>query len=103
MILNDEFEDTLSGLYDSYPELEVVYGYTHSYGKRKMKTYNVVEEALTIIHEYLRMHDMTMAELFSRFDADGSMSVTHDEFKEGLKVSTYTGRPRWRSGYCVIG
>ena len=35
---------------------------------------------------YCDEHCINIVELFSRFDADGSMSVTHEEFKLGLKV-----------------
>ncbi|XP_046568990.1 leucine-rich repeat-containing protein 74A-like [Haliotis rubra] len=85
VILSSRFADLVSDLYDVHPELDIVYGYTDSYGKRKMKGYDVVEEAMHVISTYLKEKDITIVELFSRFDADGSMSVTHEEFKEGLK------------------
>ncbi|XP_048255646.1 leucine-rich repeat-containing protein 74A-like isoform X1 [Haliotis rufescens] len=85
VILSSRFADLVSDLYDVHPELDVVYGYTDSYGKRKMKGYDIVEESMKVISEYLKAKDITIVELFSRFDADGSMSVTHEEFKEGLR------------------
>ena len=36
--------------------------------------------------KYCDEHGIGIIELFSRFDEDGSMSVTHDEFKQGLRV-----------------
>ena len=42
-----------------------------------------------MMKSYCDEHSMNMVELFSRFDADGSMSVTHEEFKLGLKVQNY--------------
>ena len=68
--------------------LNIPYGYTDSYGKRKLKKYNVVEEALTAMKKYCDEHGIGIIELFSRFDEDGSMSVTHEEFKQGLRVRT---------------
>ena len=59
--------------------------YTDSYGQRK-KVYNPAEDALVLMANYVQENHMTMVDLFSQFDKDGSMSVTHDEFKEGLRV-----------------
>ena len=40
-----------------------------------------------LLQEYCQQQGMTLVEMFAKFDADGSMSVTHAEFREGLKVS----------------
>ena len=70
--------------------LTILHGYTDSYGKRKLKRYNVVEEALMAMNKYCDDNHIKIVDLFTRFDEDGSMSVTHDEFKQGLKVSNFT-------------
>ena len=62
------------------------YGYVDSYGKRSFKKYDVVGEALGAMNAYCNKHNINIVELFSRFDADGSMSVTHEEFELGLRV-----------------
>ena len=69
-----------------HPNLTCRHGYTDSYGKRRLKSYNIVEEALNEMQSYCDARNINIVELFSRFDADGSMSVSHDEFKQGLKV-----------------
>lgn len=43
--------------------------------------------AMKAMAEYCEEHNINIVDLFSRFDSDGSMSVSHDEFKLGLKVS----------------
>lgn len=68
-----------------HPELQVRHGYTDSYGKRKLKAYDMVDEALEIIQHYCQQHNLSLVDLFAKFDADGSMSVTHDEFRQGLR------------------
>ena len=72
---------------ERHSNISIQYGYTDSYGKRKLRHYNVVEEALMAMNKYCDENKINIVELFSRFDEDGSMSVTHDEFKQGLKVS----------------
>ena len=47
----------------------------------------MVEEALGAMKKYCDEMNMKLVDLFARFDDDGSMSVTHEEFKEGLRVS----------------
>ena len=85
------FEEKLAELHEVYPEFTCRHGYTDSYGKRRLKRYNVVEDAMDAMRQYCLEHNINIVELFSRFDADGSMSVTHDEFKLGLKVGTSRG------------
>ena len=82
------FKEKLKLVQEKLTELNIPFGYTDSYGKRKLKQYNVVEEALTEMKKYCDQHGIGIIELFSRFDEDGSMSVTHDEFKQGLRVRT---------------
>ena len=80
------FKEKLDEVLNQHQNLTVLYGYTDSYGKRKLKQYNVVEEALMAMNTYCDENKINIVELFTRFDEDGSMSVTHDEFKQGLKV-----------------
>ena len=80
------FKTKLEEVLNHHHNLAVRYGYTDSYGKRKLKHYNVVEEALMAMNKYCDDNKINIVELFTRFDEDGSMSVTHDEFKQGLKV-----------------
>ncbi len=75
-----------------HPDFVCRYGYMDSYGKRKLKRYDMVEEAMGEMRKYCAEHGINIVELFSRFDADGSMSVTHEEFKLGLKVGMSRSR-----------
>lgn len=81
-----EFNSALFDLQARHPELSVKHGYSDSYGQRKLKEYDVVEEAMNAMKEYMAENNLNLAELFSKFDEDGSMSVTYEEFKQGLKV-----------------
>ena len=81
------FAQQIEAVCDVHAAFRCPYGYTDSYGKRRMKRYDAVEEALTSMKTYCVDKSINIVELFSRFDSDGSMSVTHDEFKLGLRVS----------------
>nr|KAG5713999.1 hypothetical protein BaRGS_020327 [Batillaria attramentaria] len=85
VILGSAINPRLEELKEVHPDLEFAYGYTDSYGKRKLNSYDMVQEALDIMREYCQQKNMTLVELFAKFDTDGSMSVTHEEFREGLK------------------
>lgn len=77
----------LESLKDTHPDLEVIHGYTDSYGKRKMAGFmDMGEEALWIIKEFIEEKDLTVAKLFAEFDEDGSNSVDYDEFRQGIKA-----------------
>lgn len=77
----------VESLEEVHPNLEVIHGYTDSYGKRKMAGFSDMgEEALWIIKEFIEEKDLTVAKLFAEFDEDGSNSVDYDEFRQGIKV-----------------
>lgn len=56
-------------------------------GKRKLKSYDVVDEALTFFKQYMAENNIDLVTFFQEMDDDGSMAVSYDEFREGLKVS----------------
>lgn len=70
-----------------HAQFKCAHGYSHSYGKRGLRHFGIVEMAMKAMAEYCEEHNINIVDLFSRFDSDGSMSVSHDEFKLGLKVS----------------
>lgn len=70
-----------------HAQFKCAHGYSHNYGKRGLRHFGIVEMAMKAMAEYCEEHNINIVDLFSRFDSDGSMSVSHDEFKLGLKVS----------------
>lgn len=58
-------------------------------GKRKLKSYDVVDEALTFFRQYMTENDIDLVTFFQDMDEDGSMAVSYDEFREGLKVLSF--------------
>ena len=62
------------------------YGYTDSYGVRRLKSYSAVGEAVKAIRSYCEHKNISIGQLFHRLDSDGSLSLSYEEFKNGLKV-----------------
>ena len=89
IILSGSFKDRVEEVQEVHKHFHCPYGYTDSYGKRKLKQYNIVEEAMSAMAKYAEEHNMSIIDLFARFDEDGSMSVSHEEFKIGLKVGVW--------------
>lgn len=71
---------------EKHEDFKCLHGYGDTYGKRVRKKFDMVAQALGAMQAYCDDHNIGIVELFSRFDADGSMSITHDEFKQGIKV-----------------
>ncbi|KAK3089767.1 hypothetical protein FSP39_006361 [Pinctada imbricata] len=87
VMLSEEFvKADIEPLKEKFPELEIIHGYTDSYGKRKMAGFaDQGEDALWTIKEYIERQNLTVAQLFAKFDEDGSNSVDYDEFRQGIK------------------
>ncbi|VDI06891.1 Hypothetical predicted protein, partial [Mytilus galloprovincialis] len=86
VMLTGKSQERLAELKEPFPELDIIHGYTDSYGKRRMVGFgDMGQEALLCLKEYLEECNMTVTELFSRFDEDGSNSVDYDEFRQGIR------------------
>jgi hypothetical protein len=91
VFLKSSFEDTVAGVRQVHGNFQCHFGYSDSYGKRKLNEYSAVDVAFRYLTSYVVEHGIKLVDLFARFDVDGSMSVTYDEFKEGLRVSIERG------------
>ena len=60
-----------------------------------MKSYDVVDEALTFFKQYMAENNIDLVTFFQDMDEDGSMAVSYDEFREGLKVCHLTYGCYW--------
>ena len=47
---------------------------------------SINDDPLIVLMEYMRQKNMRLLDLFNSLDADGSKSLSRDEFKEGLQV-----------------
>lgn len=46
-----------------------------------------MDEALTFFKQYMTENNIDLVTFFQGMDEDGSMAVSYDEFREGLRVS----------------
>lgn len=67
------------------PEVKVNYGGLAPPPKPKPKIH-----PMTKLQKYITRHNLKLIDFFQKFDADGSMSVSHEEFRIGLEVMIET-------------
>ncbi|KAL4236911.1 Leucine Rich repeat [Mactra antiquata] len=79
-------DEHIQNLKDMHRHIDIIYGYSTSYGKNKGDPIgDILREGLECLREFCRENNVSLVELFSRFDTDNSMSVSLQEFQEGLK------------------
>ncbi|XP_060602379.1 leucine-rich repeat-containing protein 74A-like [Ruditapes philippinarum] len=81
-----KFEDHIQNLKDMHRHINVLYGYALNYGKNKTDSVaDILKEGLECLRDFCKENNVSLVELFERFDSDDSMSVSLQEFQEGLK------------------
>ena len=79
----------MKNLNDMHRHLTVHYGYAENYGKTKAdNAADILREGFECLRDYCRDNNVSLVELFEKFDTDSSMSVSLQEFQDGLKVSS---------------
>lgn len=63
------------------PDIKVNHGGLEPPKKPKARVHPIVK-----LQNYIAKNNLKLMEFFKKFDADGSMSVSHAEFKQGLQV-----------------
>ena len=64
------------------PSLKITHGGMQVEVKPKKRINPMVK-----LQRFIQKNNLRLVDFFNKFDKDGSMSVTYDEFEEGLKVS----------------
>ncbi|CAF0831592.1 unnamed protein product [Brachionus calyciflorus] len=84
MTLKPSINQSIQAVQEIHTEFKCLHGFLN-FGEKK--TYNPSEAAIMYIQEYCQKNNISLMDLFAKLDTDGSMSVSYDEFKEGLKQS----------------
>ena len=79
--MNKDFEDVYKQVLEQIPSLRLKHGGMEPPQKPKAKIHPMVKLA-----NYIEKHHLRLVDFFNKFDKDGSMSVTHEEFVEGIEV-----------------
>jgi len=80
--LKPKIDEAINECKKTHKNLNVVYGF-HNMNDRKSLSPSA--EALNFINSYCAQNNISLMDLFSKLDSDGSMSVSYEEFREGLK------------------
>lgn len=80
VLVNKDFEEIFKQVQEQLPELKMRHGGMEPPLKPKARVHPMVK-----VMAYITSHNIRIVDFFNKFDTDGNMSVTHDEFKQGLK------------------
>ena len=86
-----DFETVLDDIQASGRPLEVLHGgyvmqgdvYLQQRGKRKKP---LLGDPLTLLYEHVKNSNLRLWDLFAQFDKDKSLSISREEFQNGMKV-----------------
>ena len=80
--MNKDFEEIFKQVQEQVPQLKMRHGGMEAPLKPKARMHPMVK-----LMAYIDKNSLRLVDFFNKFDKDGSMSVTHEEFRQGLKVS----------------
>lgn len=78
--VNEDFHDLFEQLKEKLPDIKVIYG--NQEAKKKPKA---MIHPMALLVRYLDDNNIRLADCFGKFDEDGSMTVTHEEFIKGIE------------------
>lgn len=85
ILVNDDFKEMYRQLEEQYSSVQLIHGATEPPKKPKARVHPMVK-----LMKYIEKHNMRLVDFFNKFDTDHSMSVTREEFVQGIKVSRLT-------------
>ncbi|XP_033123315.1 leucine-rich repeat-containing protein 74B-like isoform X2 [Anneissia japonica] len=78
--VNKDFDELFKELKELRPDMKVKHGGMQEEVKPKARLNPMVK-----LYRYIQKNNLRFMDFFNKVDKDGSMSVTYDEFEEGLK------------------
>ena len=88
ILVNNDFHDVFKQVQEQLPNIKMKHGGDGLVPKPKAKVHPMIK-----LQNYIEKNNLRLVDFFNRFDKDGSMSVTREEFKEGIDVSLNTTVP----------
>ena len=82
MLVNKDFHTIKHEVLDIIPNCKFNHGGLEPPKKPKARVH-----PMTKLQSYITKNNLKLIDFFQKFDTDGSMSVSHAEFKEGLEVN----------------
>lgn len=78
--VNEDFNEIFEQLKEKLPDVRVIHGSQEA--KKKPKA---MIHPMALLVRYLDDNNIRLADCFGKFDEDGSMTVTHEEFIKGIE------------------
>ena len=91
MEINAHFEVLLGEVRARGRRLEVIHGGTVTddpYGQPARRVAATLGDPATLLFSYAKTSGLRLIDLFAQFDVDNSSTVSHEEFRLGMKVLT---------------
>lgn len=80
--MNNDFKDIYNKAKEIRPDLKIHYGGNRIPKRPKARVHPMVK-----LQNYIAKHNLKLLDFFNKFDTDGSMSVSREEFMQGIQVS----------------
>ena len=82
VLVDKDFDTIFEQVRAQLPGVRMRHGGTEPPLKPKVRAHPMLR-----LMTYIDKNKLRLVDFFNKFDKDGSMSVTHEEFKQGLSVS----------------
>lgn len=80
-MVNSDFLDIFRQLKEQLPGLKLMHGGDTQPKKPKIKIHPMIK-----LKNYIEKNNLRLVDFFNKFDKDNSMSVTREEFAQGIEV-----------------
>ncbi|KAK3085063.1 hypothetical protein FSP39_023665 [Pinctada imbricata] len=80
ILVNKDFEDIFKQVQEQLPDIKMRHGGMEPPMKPRARIHPMIK-----LTNYIEKNNLRLVEFFNKFDKDGSMSVTYEEFEQGIE------------------
>lgn len=84
VLVNKDFQELFKQVKEQFPQLHLHHGGMEPPLKPKARMHPMVK-----LMSYIDKNNLRLVDFFNKFDKDGSLSITHEQFRIGLKVGLF--------------
>lgn len=86
ILVNKDFDDIFKQVQEQVPDIKMRHGGMEPPKKPRARIHPMVK-----LTNYIEKNNLRLVDFFNKFDKDGSMSVTYEEFQQGIEVKPTIG------------
>ncbi len=86
IMVNQDFLDVFNKVKEVFPDVKMRHGGDAAPKRPKARVHPMVK-----LKNYIDKHNLRLVDFFNKFDKDQSMSVTREEFTQGIEVIRAVG------------